>query len=100
LVPVGGDFAGDTIAEALTRFEREKSDAAFDSVKVLEERRDRGGFLVKYEVRWRHSVFDEYAYGSHEAWAKLTWESGRRILLWMRQKRFRVVAAEAANHIS
>jgi hypothetical protein len=54
-------------------------------VRVLERIERDDGTLVRYEVRWKHSIFDDHAYGSHECWALV--------------KDGRVVAATAEKHM-
>jgi hypothetical protein len=86
LVALRGSFSGRTPEEALDQFERATSDEAYDSVEILAH--DEKDGLAHYQVRWRHSVFDDYAYGSHESWARLEKSPSG----------FRVVAASAAHH--
>ena len=72
LVAVTRRFAGRTIDEALRVFEDACSEENVDSVVIRECHEHAGGILVSYEVRWKHSVFDDYAYGNHESRAFLT----------------------------
>ena len=69
LIEVAGRFTGGTIEEAIDAFEKACSGEIYDSVKILERIGRADGVLVRYEVRWKHSVFDDYAYGAHQAWA-------------------------------
>ena len=97
LVAVTRRFAGRTIDEALRVFEDACSEENVDSVVIGECREHPGGILVSYEVRWKHSVFDDYAYGNHEARAFLTREApdaGESA-----DACFRVAEATAEHHI-
>ena len=97
LVAVTRRFAGRTIDEALRVFEDACSEENVDSVVIREYHEHPGGILVSYEVRWKHSVFDDYAYGNHEARAFLTREApdaGESA-----DACFRVAEATAEHHI-
>ena len=97
LVAVTRRFAGRTIDEALRVFEDACSEENVDSVVIREYHEHPGGILVSYEVRWKHSVFDDYAYGNHEVRAFLTREApdaGESA-----DACFRVAEATAEHHI-
>ena len=97
LVAVTRRFAGRTIDEALRVFEDACSEENVDSVVIGECREHPGGILVSYEVRWKHSVFDDYAYGNHESRALLVREEpGAGVPA---EACFRVVEATAEHHI-
>jgi len=97
LVAVPPRFTGRTIEEALRAFEDACSEENFHSV-VIEECLERpDGVLVRYQVRWKVSVFDDHAYGSHVSWALLTAAApgaGNSA-----DARFCVAAATAERHI-
>jgi hypothetical protein len=71
LVAVSRRITGKTIEEALDRFEDRYSEENFQNVAVLGSTERADGFLVRYEVRWKYSVFDDGPYSTHEAWALL-----------------------------
>ncbi len=74
LVAVKRRFAARTIDEALRVFEDACSEENVDSVVIKERHEHPGGILVSYEVRWKHSIFDDYAYGNYLSRALLTRE--------------------------
>lgn len=94
LVPVGRRITGPTIEEALHRFEDAFSEENFQNVAVLARLERPDGTLVRYEVRWKHSVFDDATSGHHEAWALLA-PSGSGA----GEARYRVAAATQDHHV-
>jgi len=100
LLPVSGDYTATSIDMALDLYERAWSEEAYENLTVLERRPQPGGtILVRYEVHWKHSIFDDYAYGLHEGWARVATLRGRRVMFWVREKLYRVVAAEGEHHM-
>jgi hypothetical protein len=97
LVAVSQPYTGTTIAEALGRFEAACSDEDFDSVVIQECSEHADGVLVRYEVRWKYSVFDEHPYGSHLSWALLL--RSHEGSADPADTRYRVAAATAAHHM-
>jgi hypothetical protein len=89
LLTLTGSFAGATVEEALDGFEADCSEESYQGLQILERSEVAGGILVRYEVRFKHSVFDDEAWGSYECWAQLE-QAGSS---------YRVVAATAAHHI-
>ena len=97
LVAVTRRHAAPTIEGALRRFEDDCSEENVDGVAIQEcvERAD--GLLVRYEVRWKHSVFDDHAYGSHVSWALVVpMDPGAGD---SPDDRYRVAAATADRHV-
>ena len=71
LAAVKQRFAGETIERALYLFENECSEEIVEGVLVQDRAERSDGTLVRYEVSWKHSVFDDYAYAGYESWALL-----------------------------
>jgi hypothetical protein len=71
LVAVKQRFTGETIERALYRFEDQCSEENVDGVVVQERTERSDGVLVRYEVSWKHSVFDDVGYDSYVSWALL-----------------------------
>src|SRR5687767_5811503 len=71
LVPVKKRCTGRTVEEALHRFEDEFSDTNYQGMAIEEQVETRNGILVRYEVRWKYSVFDDDAVGRHVSWTLL-----------------------------
>jgi hypothetical protein len=71
LATVSKPYAGATVKETLTSFEDACSEENFQNIQVLAQTRWRGGWLVRYEVRWKYSVFDDGPPSTHESWAWL-----------------------------
>ncbi|MBF8269286.1 MAG: hypothetical protein HW386_995 [Gammaproteobacteria bacterium] len=71
LVPVTRRITGKTIEETLHRFEDRYSEENFQNVAVQENTEHTDGTLVRYEVRWKYSVFDDGPYSNHISWALL-----------------------------
>jgi hypothetical protein len=96
LVAVKGRFAGETIEQALYRFESQCSEENVDGVTVQERAERSDGVLVRYDVSWKHSVFDEQGYDSYVSWALLApADPGAGDPA---DARFRVVSATAEHH--
>jgi hypothetical protein len=72
LVAVKQRFTGETIERALYRFEDQCSEENVDGVVVQERTERSDGVLVRYEVSWKHSVFDDVGYDSYVSWALLS----------------------------
>ena len=64
-------FTGRTIEEALHLFEDAFSDTNYQGMAIEERVESRDGILVRYEVRWKYSVFDDDTVGRHVSWALL-----------------------------
>ena len=62
---------GATVEETLTRFENACSEENFQGIAIKQYVERSSGLLVRYEVRWKYSVFDDGAPGIHESWALL-----------------------------
>ena len=89
-------FTGATIEAALEGFEDHCSEEDVDTL-VIQARAERSdGVLVSYEVRWRYSVFDDYAYGSYVSWALLV--AADPAAGDPPDARFRVASATAEHH--
>ena len=71
LASVGRRITGGSVEEALHRFEDAFSDENYQNVAVRERIERADGVLVRYEVRWKYSVFDDATSGHHESWALL-----------------------------
>ena len=70
LVPVTKRCTGDTIERAIYVFERDWSEEGVSKVEIQEKHERRDGLLVRYEVQWNISVFDDYPYGKpYVSWA-------------------------------
>lgn len=71
LVAVKERVTGESIERALEKFEVRCSEENYQTVIVQEQFKRRDGTLVRYEVRWKYSVFDDDISGFHESWALL-----------------------------
>jgi hypothetical protein len=71
LASVGRRITGASVEEALHGFEDAFSDENFQNVAIQERTAHADGLLVRYEVRWKYSVFDDATSGRHESWALL-----------------------------
>jgi (p)ppGpp synthase/HD superfamily hydrolase len=81
LAVVQGRFAGSTIEEALLALEEATSEETPDRRPEILERTERpDGTLVRYRVRYKQSVFDDYAYGEYEAIA-LVQRAGEEVVV-------------------
>ncbi len=69
LVAVKGSFSGETIERALYLFEAQCSEENVDGVAVKERIERSDGLMVRYEVSWKHSVFDDQGYATYVSWA-------------------------------
>lgn len=97
LVTVARHITGRTIEETLHRFEDACSEENFQNVAIQESTECADGILVRYEVRWKYSVFDDGPYSSHVSWARLLpADPGAGDPA---DARFRVAAATQARHI-
>ena len=92
-VPATKTYAGATIEEALDRFEEDCSQEFYQGLTVLERREHLGGISVRYEVRWKHSVFDDNPDGLHQAHALVRHQPPAGPAA-----QFRVIAASPARH--
>ena len=89
-------IAGDTIERALYLFESECSEENVDGVAVQERIERSDGILVRYDVNWKHSVFDEQGYDRYVSWALLA--PADPAAGDPTDARFRVVSASAEHH--
>ena len=97
LVPMTRSYTGETVEKALDRFEDACSEENYRNLAIQEQTERPDGILVRYEVRWKYSVFDNGPYSSHVAWALLVpADPGAGD---PPDARFRVVAATAERHI-
>ena len=96
LIAVKQHFAGETIERALYLFEAECSEENVDGVSVQERIERSDGVLVRYDVSWKHSVFDEQGYDSYVSWALLA--PADPAAGEPADARFRVAAATAEQH--
>jgi len=96
LAAVARRFTGETIERALERFEDYCSEEDVDTLVVQERAERPDGTLVRYEVRWKYSVFDDHAYGNYVAWALLV--PADPAAGDPSDARFRVAAATAEHH--
>jgi hypothetical protein len=71
LVTVARRITGGSVEETLHRFEDAFSDENYQNVAILEQAGHSDGTLVRYEVRWKYSVFDDGPHSTHESWALL-----------------------------
>jgi hypothetical protein len=70
LVPVTKRCTGDTIERAIYVFERDWSEENVSNVAIQERIERPDGLLVRYEVQWKISVFDDHPYGQpYGSWA-------------------------------
>jgi hypothetical protein len=97
LVAVKRPYAGETIEQALDRFEEDCSEENYQGVKVLDQRESEGGILARYDVYWKYSVFDDGAYCSHVGWALLA--PANPAAGDPPGARYRVAAASAERHM-
>ena len=97
LVAVKKRYTGESIEQALTRFEDAESEENFQGVKVLEQTKDVGGILVRYQMLFKYSVFDDGPYSSCVLWALLL--PADPGVGDPADARFRVVSATAERHM-
>lgn len=96
LLAVKRPYTGETIEQALARFEDACSEEIIENVTLLESRTRPDGTLVRYTVHWKPSIFDDYAYYTYEAWALL--RPPERSAELPPDARFQVVAVTAERH--
>ena len=96
LVAVKGRVTGETIERALTKFEDQCSQENFQTLKIQEQFARADGTLVRFEVRWKYSVFDDDNSGFHESWARLM--PADPAAGDPPDSRFRVASATAEHH--
>jgi hypothetical protein len=98
LVAVKRRCTGDTIERAIYVFERDWSEEAVSNAVVQERTERPDGLLVRYEVLWKVSVFDDHPYGTpYVSWALLV--PADPAAGDSADARFRVASATAEHHM-
>jgi hypothetical protein len=89
LQPLDRTFIGDDLDEAIEAFEKDRSEEAVDTTRILSSNARGPGVVAHYEVRYYYSVLYDTADGSYESW----------VLVVPDGKRFRLVAATPEHHM-
>jgi hypothetical protein len=96
LVAVKERVTGESIERALDKFEDRCSAENYQTLKIQEQFARADGTLVRFEVRWKYSVFDDDNSGFHESWALVA--SADPAAGDPPDARFYVVSATAKHH--